>query len=111
MAKHGSRERGNQALVRKSVTKEEPLALLGVPGDAREAFHELCIRTGRQVRLAMMEADREVLCGAKGRHREGRRAWRGGSTPIRVTLGDRRVELPRLRVRSPEGEVALAGFE
>ena len=111
MAKHGSRGRGSQVPVGKSVTVQVPLALMGVLGDTREAFHELCIRTGEQVLLAMMEADREALCGPKGRHREGRRAWRGGSAPSRVTLGGRQIELPRLRVRSPGGEVALESFQ
>ena len=41
-----------------------------------------------------MEADREVLCGPKGRHRVERPAWRGGSVDRQVTLGGRQVELP-----------------
>ena len=36
-----------------------------------------------QVLEAMMEADREVLCGAKGRHQVERPAWRGGSSTAR----------------------------
>ena len=52
-----------------------------------------------------MEADREVLCGPKGRHQVERPVWRGGSVDSQVTLGGRQVELPRLRVRSAEGEV------
>ena len=59
----------------------------------------------------MMETDREALCGAKGRHQAGRRCWRGGSTASRVTLGGRQVERPRFRVRSCEGEVALASVQ
>ena len=111
MAKHRSRKNENQASAGKSLTVEVPLPVLGVLGETREAFHELCIRTGQQVLRAMMEADREALCGPKGRHQEGRQCWRGGSTASRVTLGGRQVELPRLRVRSPEGEVALASFQ
>ena len=111
MAKHRSRGRGIQAGNGKSVTVDVPLPLLGVVLDTREAFHELCIRTGREVLLAMMEADREGLCGPKGRHQANRRAWRGGSTSSRVTLGGRQVELARLRVRSPQGEAALASFQ
>jgi len=37
--------------------------------------------------------------------------WRGGSVDSQVTLGGRQVELPRLRVRSAEGEVPLASFQ
>ena len=58
-----------------------------------------------------MEADREVLCGPKGRHQVERPAWRGGSVDSQVTLGGRQVELPRLRVRSSDGEVPLASFQ
>ena len=58
-----------------------------------------------------MEADREALCGAKGRHQVERPAWRGGSVDSQVTLGGRQVEVPRLRVRSAEGEVPLASFQ
>ena len=111
MAKHRSPKNESQASVGKSLTVEVALPVLGALSETREAFHELCIRTGQQVLLAMMEADREALCGPKGRHQAGRPCWRGGSTASRVTLGGRQVELPRLRVRSPEGEVALASFQ
>ena len=57
-----------------------------------------------------MEADREVLCGSKGRHQVERSAWRGGSADSQVTLGGRQVEVPRLRVRSAGGEVPLVSF-
>ena len=111
MAKHRSPKNESQASVGKSLTVEVALPVLGALSETREAFHELCIRTGQQVLRAMMEADREALCGPKGRHQAGRQCWRGGSTASRVTLGGRQVELPRLRVRSPEGEVALASFQ
>ena len=59
----------------------------------------------------MQEADRDVLCGPKGRHQPEREAWRGGSVESHVTLGGRQVGLPRLRVRNAKGEVPLASFE
>ena len=77
----------------------------------REAFHGLCIATGLQVLEAMMEAVRAVLCGPKGRHQVERPAWRGGSVESPVTLGGRQVEVPRLRVRSADGEVPLVSFQ
>ena len=58
-----------------------------------------------------MEADRAVLCGPKGRHQVERPAWRGGSVESPVTLGGRQVEVPRLRVRSADGEVPLVSFQ
>ena len=111
MAKHRSRSKRNQPPREKSLTVELPLPVLGVLTDTRQAFHELCIETGQHVLMAMMEADREALCGAKDKHLGERRAWRGGSASSRVTLGGRQVEMPRLRVRSAEGEVGLASFQ
>ena len=111
MAKHRSGSKQSQALSQKSLTVELPVPVLGVVLDAREAFHELCIRTGEEVLLGMMERERERLCGAKGKHRGEREAWRGGSTPSRVTLGGRQIEMPRLRVRGAHGERTLASFQ
>ena len=109
MAKHdGGRRPANPPA--RPVTIQVPLPVLGVVNGVREAFHG-SIATGLQVLEAMMEADREVLCGAKGRHQVERPAWRGGSVDSQVTLGGRQVELPRLRVRSSDGEVPLASFQ
>jgi transposase-like protein len=88
-------------------TLQLPLPVLGTLLDARSAFFELCIETGRAVLMAMQEADREVLCGEKGRHDRNRRAVRGGSTPSRVSLGGRAIAIPRLRARGEAGELAL----
>lgn len=89
---------------------ELPTPVLGAFIDTRAAFHELCIQSGREVLVAMMEADRAALCGAKGRHQSERRAWRAGSVGSRVTLGGRQIELPRLRVRDADGERSLSSF-
>ena len=111
MAKHDRRKTSGQPPSSRPVTIQVPLPVLGVVNGVREAFHGFCIATGLQVLEAMMEADREVLCGAKGRHQVERPAWRGGSVDSQVTLGGRQVELPRLRVRSSDGEVPLASFQ
>ena len=58
-----------------------------------------------------MEGDREDLCGPKGRHQVERSAWRGESVGCQVTLAGREVALPRLRVRSADGEVGLPSFQ
>ena len=111
MAKHDRRKTSGQPPSSQPVTIQVPLPVLGVINGVREAFHGLCIATGLQVLEAMMEADREALCGPKGRHQVERPAWRGGSVDSQVTLGGRQVEVPRLRVRSAEGEVPLASFQ
>ena len=66
MAKHGSHGRGIQGGNGKSIRADVALPLLGVVLDTHEAFHEPRIRTGREVLLAMTEADREVPWGPKG---------------------------------------------
>ena len=111
MAKHDRRTSRRQPPTSRSVSIQVPLPVLAVLGDVRQAFHGLCISTGMQVLQAMQEADRDVLCGPKGRHQPEREAWRGGSVESHVTLGGRQVGLPRLRVRNAEGEVPLASFE
>ena len=111
MAKHDRRKTSGQPPSSRPVTIQVPLPLLGVVNGVREALHGLCIATGMQVLEAMMEADREVLCGPKGRHQVERTVWRGGSVDSQVTLGGRQVELLRLRVRSADGEVPLVSFQ
>ena len=111
MAKHDRRKTSGQPPDSRPVTIQVPLPVLGVVHGVREAFHGLCIATGLQVLEAMMEADRAVLCGPKGRHQVERPAWRGGSVESPVTLGGRQVEVPRLRVRSAAGEVPLVSFQ
>lgn len=111
MAKHVSRSTGIQEVVNNTVSVQLALPMLSALVDVQASLQELCIETGQQVLQAMMEHDREALCGPKGRHDAERRAWRGGTTPSRVTLGGRQVELRRPRARTPEGEKRLASFD
>lgn len=94
----------------RSVSIRVPLPVLGVLRDVPHACHGLCISTGLQVLQAMMEDDREAVCGPKGRHHAARTAGRGGSVASHVTLGGRQVSVPRLRVRNADGELPLASF-
>lgn len=110
MAQHRSGKSKSQAAVSEQKMIQLPIPTLSVLLDARTAFHELCIETGCEVLKTMMEADREAICGPKGRHDAERHALRGGSSPSRVTLGGRQIALSRLRVRSASGEVPLASF-
>ena len=84
MAKHDRRKTSGQPPTSRPVTIQVPLPVLGVVNGVRKAFHGLCIATGMQVLEAMMEADREVLCGPKGRHQVERTVWRGGSVDSQV---------------------------
>jgi len=85
--------------------------MYGVLRDVQEAFFGLCVEAGKATLAAMMEADRERICGAKGRPDEQRRAYRGGHTSSGVVLGGRRIAVQRPRARAIEGgELALPTF-
>lgn len=85
--------------------------MYGVLRDVQEAFFGLCVEAGKATLAAMMEADRERICGAKGRPDEQRRAYRGGHTASNVVLGGRRIGVQRPRARGIEGgELALPTF-
>jgi transposase-like protein len=93
------------------ATVQLPLPLLDVLQDTRTAFFGLCLDAGQQVLRTMMEEDREQLCGPKHMPNPARRAVRGGSTRGEVTLGGRRILVPRLRARSVDGhELPLPSF-
>jgi putative transposase len=84
----------------------------GVLRDVRHAFHGLCIAAGKQVLAAMMEADRQALCGARNVPDAQRRAVRGGTTRSSVVLGGQRIAITKPRARSLErGELALPTFD
>jgi len=103
---------GGEALASPSVaTVQVPLPLFDVLANTRTAFVGLCLQTGEQVLRTMMEQDRERLCGPKNVPNPDRRAYRHGQTPGEVTLGGRRILVPRLRARSVEGyELELPSF-
>ena len=88
-----------------------PLGLLESLEDVREGFFSLCVSAGRQVLTAMMERDREALCGPKWIPNAQRRAHRAGTIRSEVTLGGRRIPMQRLRARSTGGhELRLPSF-
>jgi putative transposase len=87
------------------------LTVDGVLRDVQHAFYGLCVNAGKQVLLAMMEADRVALCGAKGVPDGNRRATRGGHTAGAVVLGGQRIGIARPRARSLErGELQLPSY-
>jgi putative transposase len=112
MKKSRTGSRAGKVLTPPAVaTVQVPLPLLNVLADTRTAFFGLCLDAGQQVLHTMMEQDREQLCGPKHVPNPERRAVRGGSTRGEVTLGGRRILVPRLRARSVDGhELALPSF-
>jgi transposase-like protein len=95
----------------RTTTVEIPLPLLGAFANIERSFFDLCIDAGQQVLGAMMEQDREDLCGPRWKPDPDRKAGRAGTVQSEVTLGGRRIGITRPRVRSQEGqEVRLPSF-
>jgi len=88
------------------------LALVAnVAAVVREGLHELVVRSGLGVVGAMLEADREALCGPRYEHSE-HGAHRAGHVRGELAMGGRRVEVKRPRVRSIQGrEVPLPTWQ
>jgi transposase-like protein len=112
MKKSRTRARAGEALASPRVaTVQLPLPLLDILADTRTAFFGLCVEAGQQVLLNLMEADRVELCGPAHVPDPQRRAYRHGQTRGEVTLGGRRIVVPRLRARGIDGsEIALPSF-
>ncbi len=97
--------------VPRTTIVEIPLPLLGALGNVEQSFFELCIEAGQQVLASMMEQDREDLCGPRWKRDPDRKAGRAGTTKSEVTLGGRRIAIPRPRVRSQAGrELELPSY-
>jgi len=112
MAKHAKKSDHLQLVdLPKTTTVEIPLPLLGAFANIENSFFDLCIHAGRQVLGAMMEEDREELCGPRWKRDPDRSAGRAGTTKSEVTLGGRRTPICRPRVRSKDGqEMELPSF-
>ena len=108
----GDRGQGVLASAGELIEVQLPLGMLATLEDVQQGFFSLCVAAGREVLTAMMEREREVLCGPKWVPNAQRRAVRGGTMKSEVTLGGRRIAMRRLRARSVEGkEVRLPSFE
>jgi transposase-like protein len=112
MSKHAKKSDHLQLVDQpKTTLVEVPLPLLGAFAGIEDAFFDLCVHSGRQVLDAMMEQDREELCGPRWQHDPDRSAGRAGTTASEVTLGGRRIQVTRPRVRNVDGqEMELPSF-
>lgn len=105
MTKHAKKSDHLQAVDSpKTTTVQIPLPILGAFTNIRQSLFDLCIDAGQQVLWAMMEQDREALCGPRWKRDPDRHAGRAGTTQSEVTLGGRRIRVARPRARSIEGE-------
>jgi len=87
------------------------IALREVAGAAKEGLLAFSVGIGLAVLDELFEAEVVRLAGAKGKHVADRRAYRHGHEPRQVTLGGRRVQVNKPRVRSvDEEEIELRTF-
>jgi putative transposase len=95
------------------LPEQVTVAVAELAGAAREGLLALAVGTGLQVLQAMLEEDVVRLVGPRGRHNPDRTAVRHGAEPGQVTLGGRRVQVRRPRVRTADGtrEVAVPTYQ
>ena len=82
-------------------------ALGELVGAAKEGLLALSVGVGLGVLAELMEEEVVGVVGAKGRHDPGREAVRHGHESGEVTLGGRRLQVERPRVRSADGRSEL----
>jgi putative transposase len=96
-----------------AVPERVSVAIAEIAENMGEGLLALAVGAGLQVMAALMEADVSALAGPKGKHDEARTAVRHGHERGSVTLGGRRVPVPRPRVRAADGsaELPVASYE
>jgi putative transposase len=89
------------------------LPLLGLIATIKGSLFDLVIGSGLGVLQALLEQEREQICGVRYRHDPTRKASRAGyADEAELVLGGRRVSVKRPRARSRDGkEVALPSWE
>jgi putative transposase len=79
---------------------------------AEESLWDAVVLSGVEFALEQLEAERTMLCGARYAHLAERQALRAGHAKSSLSLGGRRAELERPRVRSKDGhELSLPSWE
>jgi putative transposase len=88
-------------------------ALGELVGAAREGLLALSVGVGLGVVHELMEAEVDEVVGPKGKHNPGRTAKRHGHERGSMTLGARRVDVsrPRIRTAHDERELPVSTYE
>lgn len=87
--------------------------IVGLMAAVKGALMDWVINGGLAVVAALLEQEREALCGPRYRHLPNRTATRGGYAPAEAVLGGRRVSLKRPRAHdvATGEELALPSWE
>jgi len=110
-AKLSNEQRAHEAAV--SLPASVTIAIAELVGEMEEGALALVVGAGLKVIDALFEEEATALCGPKGRHDPDRSAVRHGSDDGVITLGARRLQVRRPRLRSADGqsEMTLATYE
>jgi putative transposase len=93
------------------LPEQVTVALYELVGAAKEGLLALSVAVGLAVVQELFEAEVTRLAGPKGKHDPDRRAYRHGQEDRQVTLGGRRVQVSKPRVRSVDDqEIELRTF-
>jgi transposase-like protein len=93
-----------------TVVEPRLLQLAGILVDARDDLRSLVMSSGIQVLQALLESDRETICGPRSRPQVDRPASRYGYDEGTVVLGGRKVRVKKPRVRGSGGEIELPSW-
>jgi putative transposase len=97
-----------QATMQEAVLPERVQEALGqLVGAAKEGLLALSVGVGLGVLTELMDEEVDDVVGPKGKHNPDRTAVRHGHEEGEVTLGGRRVEIKRPRVRTADGEAEV----
>lgn len=86
------------------LPEQVTISLRELVGAAKQGLLALSVGVGLAVVQELFEAEVTRLAGPKGKHDPNRRAYRHGQEDRQVTLGGRRVQVSKPRVRSVEDE-------
>ncbi len=103
-----------QAISGEAVLPQRVQEALGqLVGAAREGLLALSVGVGLGVMAELLEEEVDDVVGRRGKHDPERAAVRHGHESGEVTLGGRRVQVERPRVRSADGrhEIGLQTYE
>ncbi|HUP50387.1 MAG TPA: IS256 family transposase [Thermoanaerobaculia bacterium] len=112
MKKHPARKSKPSEGPNPGFIQQRVLPLMDVIVALKDGLRELVVSSGMQVLEALLEDDREKLCGPRKKPQVEREAYRYGYDQGQLVMGGRKVSVAKPRVRRVAGgEVTLPAWE
>lgn len=112
MKKHPARKSKSSEGPSSGFIQQRVLPLVDVIVALKDGLRELVVSSGMQVLDALLEADREKICGPNKKPHPNREAYRYGYDQGHLVMGGRKVSVEKPRVRRlAGGEVTLPTWE